>query len=96
MAEITVLVPTVPDPVAGSVTTAPRGPLPERPVVTIVENGKPKARDLLAFIADEMRAAIPQLTIEVYSKASAGKPLEGDEAKVIAARSHLVITGVGD
>ena len=64
--------------------------------ITIVENGKPRARDLLVFIAEELQATLPIATIDVYSKASAGKPLEGDEAKVIAARSHLIITGVGD
>ena len=34
--------------------------------------------------------------IDVFSKSSAGKPIDAKDAKAIAAGSHLVITGVGD
>lgn len=96
MSTVTVYVPTPPNVKAPLQTSAPRGDLPEAPVLTLVENGKPHARDLLQLLADELRTTYPQLEVDVFSKASAGKPLDGDDAKVIAARSHMVITGVGD
>jgi hypothetical protein len=34
--------------------------------------------------------------IEVMTKASAGKPLDADETRMLAVRSHLVISGLGD
>ena len=96
MTDVAVYVPVAPDPEPGAVAMAPREPVGSAPVVTLVENGKPRARDLLVFIAEELRGEFPDLDIDVYSKPSAGKPLEADEAKVIAARSRMVITGVGD
>lgn len=96
MTDVTVYVPVAPEPEAGTIGPAPRGGLPDTPVLVLVENGKPRARDLLRFIAEELRSSFPNLVVDVVSKASAGIPLEADEAKVIAARSHLVITGVGD
>jgi hypothetical protein len=64
--------------------------------LTIVENGKPKARALLLAIADGLREHLPDLTVEVVSKSSASWPISADEASSIAARSDLVLTGLGD
>jgi hypothetical protein len=75
---------------------APRRRLDEPAVVTIIENGKPNARVLLQHVAAAVQRRLPISTVEVFSKPSAAKPIEADEAKVMAARSHLIITGVGD
>ena len=96
MSKITVYVPLAPEPDPGSIVKARRDRVDGSTVLTLVENGKPRARDLMMFIADELRSAFPGLEIDIFSKASAGRPLDGDEAKRIAARARLVISGVGD
>ncbi len=96
MADIVVLRPDEEPQAAASVGYAPRGAVPENAHVILIENGKPRARDLMQFVADELQERYPIATVEIFSKASAGKPIEADEAKEMAARAHLVITGVGD
>jgi hypothetical protein len=97
MAQITVYRPDVADTAPDTdVAIANRRPVEEDAVITIVENGKPNARILLQHVAEAVRRRLPVATVEVFSKPSAAKPIEADEAKVMAARSHLVITGVGD
>ncbi len=96
MATVIVYEPTAPTIDPGSLKYATRGELSDGLSLTLVDNGKPKARDLLGFIAEELRKDLPIASIDIFTKGSAGKPLSGDEAKVIAARSHMVITGVGD
>ena len=72
---------------------ANRQEVPEGAHLILIENGKPRARDMLA---DELEARYPIGSVEVFSKPSASKPIEADEAKEMAARAHMVITGVGD
>ena len=50
----------------------------------------------MQMVATELQDRHPIATVEVFSKPSAAKPIEADEAKEMAARAHLVITGVGD
>lgn len=96
MAEITVLRPDeAPEP-AGSVEYATRRAVDDDATIILIENGKPRARDLMHFVAESLQERFPIGTIEVFSKASAAKPIEPDEAKEMAARAHMVITGVGD
>ena len=97
MAQITVYRPDVADASPDvDVGMAPRRAVEQDAVITIVENGKPNARVLLKHVAEAVQRRLPVATVEVFSKPSAAKPIEADEAKVMAARSHLVITGVGD
>ena len=62
----------------------------------VVENGKPNAKRLLTFIAEEIKRRLPVATIEIHSKPSAGRPIDADLVKMFAARSHLLISGLGD
>ena len=83
------------------VTALTRAPRQARGTVeplhlTLVENGKPNARALLGHVADELRSRLPLATVDVHSKPAAGKPIDADTADMLAARSHLVISGVGD
>lgn len=97
MADITVLRPDEEPAPAASVDYARRVDLPEEGAhVILIENGKPRARDLMQFVADELRQRHAIASVEVFSKPSAAKPIEALEAKEMAARAHLVITGVGD
>ncbi len=47
-------------------------------------------------IADRLRDALPIATVEVHSKPSAGAPIEEDVATMLAVRSHMIISGLGD
>jgi len=97
MTEITVLRPDEPEPVLASLTLAPRRALTERPVVGLVANGKPLATELLAIVAQEMGKRLElDVDVELLKKPSAAYQISAEEADVLAARSHVVITGVGD
>jgi hypothetical protein len=96
MARITVLRPDVPLPPAPRVALARRGELGEGGVLTLVENGKPHARELLELIGTGLRLRLGLGAVEVFSKPSASQPIDADEARLLAARSRLVLTGVGD
>ena len=96
MTEIIVHRPDVRAQPASAVKYARRSTVPEGAVLTLIENGKPQARDLMQLIAAELRQRVPIARVDVFSKSSAGRPIDAEDAKVIAAGSHLVITGVGD
>jgi hypothetical protein len=96
MAEIIVHRPDVEAQPTAAVKYAKRGVVPDGAVLTIIENGKPQARDLMQIVAGELQQRFPIARVDVFSKPSAGKPIDPDEAKVIAARSYMVITGLGD
>jgi hypothetical protein len=75
---------------------AARGRQPDRARLLIVDNGKPRGRQLMERIADRIAERLRIAEIEVMTKASAGKPLDADETRMLAVRSHLVISGLGD
>jgi len=93
---ITVHRPDIEDPPVEPVTLAPRSELPEDARLLLVDNGKAKARDLLLYLAAELKQRLPIGSVEVVSKPSAGAPLEDDQVSELAARSDLVIAGLGD
>lgn len=97
MSTITILDPTFEIGAVPVSALAPRRGLgTEELTLTLIENGKPNARLLLTMVADGLRTRLPLGIVDVYSKPSAGKPIDADEAEMLAARSHLVISGVGD
>ena len=64
--------------------------------LSLIDNGKPKAKQLLTELASLLEDRFPIANVEIVSKSSAGKPLEADVAQSVAARSRMVITGIGD
>lgn len=65
--------------------------------LVVIENGKPKAKQFLQFVAEEVQKRLPVATIEMFSKpGGAGRPIDADTAKMFAARAHLIISGIGD
>lgn len=96
MTTITVLDPEYEAPGPDAVAMAPRSVPTEPVVITVIENSKPHAKELLGYVADGLRERLPVSDVVVHSKAAAGKPLDADEAEMLAVRSHLVITGLGD
>lgn len=96
MAEITVVRPDLEAPPAQASPLAARRPLPTSPVIALVENGKPHARELLELLADELRGRIGHGDTILVRKPGASQLITEDEARDLAARAHVVITGVGD
>jgi hypothetical protein len=96
MSKITVIRPVETGEPPQSVELAPRGPLPEHPVIGLVDNRKPHARALLELLAEELKVRIGDAEVLLVRKPGAGHPLQPEQAADMAARAHLVITGVGD
>jgi hypothetical protein len=93
---------TVLSPEYKAVTTAVSMATRRRPaegdewVVTLIDNGKSNANTLLTMLADQLTERLPITRVDIHRKPAAGKPIDRDEAEMFAARSHLVISGVGD
>jgi hypothetical protein len=98
MSTITVLAPVddADEPAPQTLSPAPRKRLPEGARITLISNGKPKARELLELVAEELRAWIPLGDVVHFAKPGASAPITPDEAEAIAGRSDLVMTGLGD
>ncbi|MHB1808526.1 MAG: UGSC family (seleno)protein [Solirubrobacteraceae bacterium] len=64
--------------------------------LTLISNGKPRARELLTCIAEELGALIDLGEVEVFSKPTAAFPISVSEARAIAERSDLAIAALGD
>ena len=97
MAEITVLRPDEPAPQVASVTLAPRPALPERPVIGLISNGKPLAKELLDALSTEVSLRLDrEVDVVRLAKPSAAYVISAEEADVMAVRAHMVISGLGD
>lgn len=88
--------PDLPEGTVSPLELAPRGQFGPDARLMIIDNRKPKARLLLEAIAQRVRDELPISEVEVHSKPSAGAPLDADVTRMLAARSRLVITGLGD
>lgn len=93
---IQVHVPTAPEMPVPAITLADRPPLDGPVRIGLVDNGKPRARELLQLVADEIGRRVPVAHVELTSKPSAANPITEQEAAALAARADLVITGLGD
>lgn len=96
MAKIDVLNPEYEAERPPKVLMANRSTLIEPVTITVIDNSKPHAKELLSYIAEGLRERLPIVEVIIHSKSSAGKPIDADEAEMLAARSHLVISGLGD
>lgn len=96
MTTIRVYRPDVPEPEVAPFALAPRGQHPDGARLLIVDNAKPRARALLTMMAERVTERLRIAEIEVHTKASAGAPLDADVTRMLAARSRLVISGLGD
>lgn len=97
MATITIVRPDHVSGVSGVGRAPRRAPSgADRLQLTLINNGKPNAGTLLSHVADGLRSRLPLAGVDIHSKPSAGKPIDAGVADMLAARSHLVIAGVGD
>lgn len=97
MSMVEIMVPELVDaPPPPGIHLAERRPLPEKACITLIDNGKPKAKELMSMIADGMRERLPIGRIEIFSKGSASRVIDEEEVASIAASSDAVIAGLGD
>ena len=97
MTKITVLRPDEPAPQVASVALAPRRELPERPVIGVISNGKPLAKELLDALVLEFSLKLGrEVDVERLAKPSAAYVISAEEADVMAVRAHVIISGLGD
>jgi hypothetical protein len=97
MAEIVVLRPDEPAPAVASVPLAPRRELPDKPVIGVISNGKPLAKELLDALVAEIAAKLNRdVDVERLAKPSAAYVISAEQADVMAVRAHVVISGLGD
>ena len=96
MTKITVLVPDYEGDSGTGSERAPRLAGRQPAVLTLIDNGKPKARQVLSYVAEELRSLAPIEQVDIHTKPTAAAPIDADTASRLAARSHLVVTGLGD
>lgn len=96
MSRIELLVPVFDEPSPDVGTPAPRRTLEPGAQLTLIDNGKPKARQLLLLIAEGLREGLSFGEIVFYSKGSASRVIDEAEAAELAAASGAVIAGLGD
>lgn len=97
MTTIDLMVPVLPEEApSDDLRMAERRALPPGARLTLIDNGKPKARELMQLIADRLRPRTGIDTIEVYAKGSASRVIDDAEVSALAARSDAVIAGLGD
>lgn len=78
-----------------TLVAAPRGTLAGARL-TVVDNGKPRAQELLGGIAAQLVDRYGLASYTIFSKPSASKVITDDDAAAIADSSDLVLTGLGD
>jgi hypothetical protein len=99
MGVITVLRPDKPDAEQAVAASSPAGraPLQDGAALVLIDNGKSHAKIVLLMLADELRTRLPQIEhVEVFSKTSAAVTITDEEARRLAERATLVVTGLGD
>ena len=93
---IEIVIPVVEDAARQALTLAPAARLTPDGMIGLVDNGKFRAREILVAVADRMVAAGLAGSYAVHTKPSASRPIGSEDHAELAARSRLVLTGVGD
>lgn len=97
MATIVVHNPVREQPAVGLRTAARREPLaPGQARLVLVDNGKPRAKELLRLVGDGLTERLGLASVTLVSKPSTALALTPEEAKGLAAEYDLVVTGLGD
>lgn len=97
MTTIEIMVPEIEDaPPPEGIHLAERKPLPDNARITLIDNGKPKATQLMTMIADGLRERFPIGSVDIFSKGSASRIVDDDEIAKLAESSDAIIAGLGD
>lgn len=95
MSTLRVHVPAVTDPPADPIALAERT-VPTGARLGLVDNGKPRAGDLLRMLGRELQQELGLGEVVMISKASAAVPLDDEQVADLVARTDLVVAGIGD
>ena len=96
MSTIDVVLPALP-PTPAATTRSAQRPLSTTALrILLVDNGKPKARELLTGLAEAMSSRVTVTSVVHHRKASASVVLAAEEARDLAAQHDVAITGLGD
>ncbi len=97
MSTIQLMIPEVAEePPPADLAMAPRHGFVDGARLTLIDNGKPRGRELMLMIAEGLKERFPIASVEVFSKGSASRVIDDDEIAAIAASSDAVIAGLGD
>ena len=96
MTKIDLLVPVPPDVPAAEMRLAQRQPLSDKSCLTLIENGKPKARMLLGLLGERLEARLGIGHVSVFSKGAASRVINDEEVATLVDYSDVVISGLGD
>jgi hypothetical protein len=96
MSDLKVLRPDVDPSTDGSrLELAHRGPLAGSRL-TVIENGKPRARELLGAIATSLVETHGLASFSIFSKPGASQPISDEQVAELAASGDIFLTGLGD
>jgi hypothetical protein len=82
--------------VAANISYASRQPLAPGARLTLIDNGKPKAKEILVYVGEGLKERLQLGSVEVFSKGQASRVIDADEARSIADSSDVVLAGLGD
>lgn len=71
-------------------------PLPAKPVLGLIDNTKSRARDLLEAVGNALVRRGVVASWFLHSKPSPSHPIGPEVRAEIAAKAHLIVSGVGD
>jgi len=74
---------------------APRGPLAGARL-TVIDNGKPRAGELLVGIGQHLIEQYGVASVTKFSKPSASRPITDEQVAELAASADIFLTGLGD
>ena len=70
--------------------------IPDKPVLGLIDNAKPRAGDLLAALGRVLQRQGVVGSFFTVRKASASEPINPKERAELLARAHVIVSGVGD
>ncbi len=80
MTTIEIMVPEITDaPPPAGMTLAERRPLGDGARIVLIDNGKPKAKELISMIAEGLRTRFPIGSVDLFFKGSASRVIDEDE-----------------
>lgn len=70
--------------------------VPPKAVLGLVDNNKPRARDLLEALGRVLVRRGVAASYFTVTKASASEPVNAEQRAELLARAHVIVSGVGD
>jgi hypothetical protein len=96
VSDLEVLSPLAELPVADARLTLPdRAGLSGRRLV-VIENGKPRAAELLGAVASALQERCGLASVDVFAKPGASQPISDDDVRRLADAGDVFLTGLGD